>query len=243
MKRKLKFIYIISLLTPLFLSAQVDTTSTVYKQRYGLRIGIDISKLIRKTLDKNYFGAEAVADYRINYSYYAAAEAGFERKTTETDFFKFKTTGSFLKFGVDYNTYGNWYGMENMIYAGGRYATSLFEQDLESYSINNRNNEYWEEPLEGKNPDILGEYSGRMAHWIELLIGMKVELFHNLYAGLDIRLKKMIYNKPSGFPNYWIPGFGRVWENGTIGVGYNYTITYLIPFYRKKPPKQEKDKK
>lgn len=245
MKIKLKFICIISIIgSVLTLQAQTDSIVNSYRQRYGLRLGMDISKLLRTALDKNYYGIQAVADYRISYKYYLAGELGVENKSTQTDYFNFKTTGGFLKLGVDYNTYNNWYGMENMIYIGARYATSLFEQDLESYIINDRHNQYWEESLQGKNPDILKIYPNRTAHWLELLIGIKVELLKNLYASADLRLKKMIYNPHQGFPNFWIPGFERVWDGGSIGVGYNYTLTYLIPFYRKKkiitPTKKDK---
>ncbi|MDO5608869.1 MAG: DUF6048 family protein [Capnocytophaga sp.] len=230
-----KYIFIISLLSAGWVSAQETTDGQPeYKQRYGLRIGVDISKPARSFFDKNYWGLELMGDYRINYRLYAAAELGHEKKTTEEDYFTYTTNGQFLKLGVDYNTYGNWYGMENLVYVGGRYAFSRFSQELNSYSVY-KTNQYWNESLAGTNTDWLRTYDGRTAHWLELIIGMKVELLRNFYAGTSIRLGYMIVNTDSGgFPNYWIPGFNRLWEGSNFGMSYNYSLTYLIPLYKKK---------
>lgn len=70
-------------------------TATVYKQRYGLRIGADLSKLALPFFNSNYYGLELVGDYRLTSNYYAAAEIGTERKTTDEDFFKYTTKVSF----------------------------------------------------------------------------------------------------------------------------------------------------
>jgi hypothetical protein len=40
-------------------------------------------------------------------------------------------------------------------------------------------------------------------------------------------------NKPSGFDNLYIPGFNRTYD-GSFGVGFNYTVSYFIPIYKKK---------
>lgn len=237
MKKMQKFIFIISLVFVQLSVAQVfkrenPKDSVVYKQRYGLRIGGDVSKLIRPFLDKNYYGLELVGDYRINFKYYIAGELGWERKSTTEDHFSYKTDGQFIRLGLDYNTYGNWYGMENMIYVGGRYAFALFGQDLTSYSIH-KDNQYWSENLNGVDSQWIRNFEGRTAHWLELLFGIKVELLRNLYAGASLRLGFMIINSYDSFPNYWIPGFARVREDSRFGASYNYTITYLIPLYKK----------
>ena len=46
-------------------------------------------------------------------------------------------------------------------------------------------------------------------------------------------LKKMISTKePSNFKNLYAPGFNRIYLNN-MGIGFNYTISYLIPIIRK----------
>lgn len=241
MKKTLTYSFIISFLFYQTTIAQEDTKETTYKQRYGLRVGMDVSKPIRSFLQKGYSGLEFVGDYRWNYNYYLAAEVGFENRSKNEDFFSYKTTGQFIRLGIDYNAYNNWYGMENMIYMGGRYAFSRFAQELTSYMIYTTN-PYWEENTTGNNPNWLRSYEGRTAHWLEVILGMKVELFTNLFAGASLRLGVMIANPTDSFPNYWIPGFNRVREGSRFGANFNYTITYLIPLYKKEKEKKKTDK-
>src|SRR5690554_4129425 len=104
-------------------TAAVDTVSVqkesqdsaVYKQRYGLRVGIDFSKPIRSLVEEDYRGLELIADFRISHNVYIAGELGNEEKTRQEDNYNFTTSGSYLKVGLDWNTYDNWYGMENII--------------------------------------------------------------------------------------------------------------------------------
>ena len=37
---------------------------------------------------------------------------------------------------------------------------------------------------------------------------------------------------PENFKSLYAPGFNRIFETGT-GFGFNYTLTYLIPFKKK----------
>ena len=258
MKKKLLFVFIISLLSVSYGFAQenklkpVDSLTKkdkikeipseklegispdkIYYQHYGLRIGADISRPIRSLLDKSYQGLELVGDYRLNYRYYLAGEIGKERKVSENNYFDFTTNGQYIKFGIDYNSYTNWYGMENQIYVGARYGFSLFSQDLNSYIIH-KDNQYFTENTAGSSAEWLKKYSGRTAHWFEIVLGIKAELLHNLYAGASVRVGVLALQTDSkGFPNYYIPAFGRVYENSRFGASFNYTLTYLIPFYKK----------
>ena len=258
MKRKLIYICIINWFCFAGLQAQTASRTTTtgstasrttaialpekpkapaYQQRYGLRVGADLSKLIRPFLNSDYYGLELVGDYRLSFAYYAAAEIGIERKKTNEDFFAYTTEGQFLRAGFDYNSYGNWYGMENQIYVGARYGFSLFSQDLNSYIIH-KDNQYFTENTAGNSAEWLKKYSGRTAHWFEIVLGIKAELLHNLYAGASVRVGVLALQTDSkGFPNYYIPAFGRVYENSRFGASFNYTLTYLIPFYKraKKP--------
>ena len=255
MKKELIYICIISMLWVAGLKAQTATRTTsqttialpekqeapVYKQRYGLRVGADLSKLVRPFFDKDYYGLELVGDYRLTTNYYFAAELGHEKRSKNEDFYTYTTQGQFLRAGFDYNTYGNWYGMENMIYGGARDGISLVSQDLTSYTIH-KDNQYWTENIIGSDPSFLKKYDGRTAHWLELVVGIKAELLHNLYAGASVRVGLLVaQTNNSGFPNYYIPAFGRVHEGSRFGVGFNYTLSYLIPLYKKEKKKEEAD--
>lgn len=229
--------YIISLLVfalPLLNVAQTSQDTLVYKERYGLRIGIDVSKPVRAFFDDDYTGLEVVGDIRISKRFYLAGELGTEQKTTQEDLFNFTSKGSYFKVGLDYNTYENWYGMENSIYTGLRISASTFSQELNSYSFFT-DTPYWQEPQEaGNNPDLLREFKNLNALWAEAVFGLKAEMFNNLYFGASIRLHYLISDKASNkFPNLWIPGFNKVTLSNNFGVSFNYTVSYFIPLYKK----------
>lgn len=236
----------LSVETAAIVTLQVQETnqdSAVYKQRYGLRIGIDISKPIRSFLEDDYQGLELLADFRISHNVYIAGALGNEEKTTQEDNYNFTTSGSYLKVGLDWNTYENWYGMENIINLGFRVGASTFSQTLNSYQIYNTN-QYWEEIQSGiTGEDMLGEYSGLNALWAEIVLGIKVELFRNVFMGASVNLNYLINNNEAGnFPNLFIPGFNKVTDGSKFGVGYNYSISYLIPIFKgNKPQKQQPD--
>lgn len=127
--------------------------TVTYKQPYGLRVGIDLSRPLISFLEDDYTGLEFVGDYRLTQKLYLAGELGNEKKTigvplgneindADGDLYNFTASGSYIKLGIDYNTYGNWYGEQNMIYIGGRYAFSSFSQTLNEYKIFNTDR-YW----------------------------------------------------------------------------------------------------
>src|SRR6478672_1464523 len=101
-----------------------NDTAVVKTDRYGLRVGVDLSKLARSFYEDNYKGLEIVGDYRLTKKFWLAGEIGNENKTTDDDQLDFKTKGTYFKVGFDYNTYENWLDMENQITIGLRYSIS-----------------------------------------------------------------------------------------------------------------------
>ena len=205
-----------------------DSLPKVYPDVYGLRIGIDVVKASRNFWDKDYKGLEFNADYRYNKKWYLAAEAGFEDRFKEDDQLSYTTTGMFLKLGAERNFHQNWLDMDNLIYVGGRYGLSYHNQTLHSYRVNT-GNAYFDEEMQ--YPEL--KSTGLMAHWLELVVGIKVEVANNLYVGMNARLKGLFYQtQPEGFENLYYPGFGQKYS-GNIGVGFGYTVSYMIPFKKK----------
>jgi hypothetical protein len=221
-------IFIISLFISVAGFCQQENDTIKRKESYGIRIGADISKPIISFLDSDKKGFELTGDVRFLRNYYAAVELGFEDVISTEDYMKFTTKGSFIKVGVNYNAYQNWKGMTNEIYFGGRYGFSFFNQTLNSYTPNIKGT-YFEAILLEPNT----EFKDLSAHWLEFVVGMKVETFKNLYLGTQISIKKIINTKePTNFKNLYIPGFNRVFLND-MGIGFNYSISYLIPIVKK----------
>jgi hypothetical protein len=243
MKHISKFTFSIALVLLSFLGNAQDTSvsektkekatikkdsTPVKKERYGLRLGVDLFKLTRSFYETDYRGLELVADYRLTRRHYLAAEIGNENKTVDDDQVNFTTKGTYIKVGFDFNSFQNWGNMENIISVGLRYGVSSFSQTLNSYQIYNPN------PYFGESPVIIsGEnFDGLSAQWIEVVAGMKAEVFNNVFVGFSFRLNRLISQKiPNNFDNLYIPGFNRTYD-GAFGVGFNYTVSYFIPLYK-----------
>jgi len=200
------------------------------KEKYGLRVGGDLGKLIRSFVDDDYTGFEVSADYRLKKRLYIAGELGFDKKNTVTDYLNVTTNGSYIKAGIDYNMYQNWLDMDNMIYAGFRVCASTFSQKLNGYTIYSTD-PYWSPQLTSSD---LQEFSGLTAIWPEIMLGIKTQLLNNLYLSLNVQFKiSASQTEPSNFENLYIPGFNKTYDSSGIGVGYSYTLSYRIPLYKK----------
>lgn len=210
---------------------KIITDTLVYKQKYGLRLGTDLSKLVRTFFEDDYTGFEIMGDYRLTKNMYLAGEIGNEERTLENEVLNNTTKGSYFKGGIDINMYKNWLDMENMIYAGFRVGASTFSQKLNDYKVYNVYNQYWNEQVSIEEGT---EFKGLTAVWIELQIGIKAELFNNLYAGINVQLKGLVtQSEPDNYENIYIPGFNRTYDSGSFGVGFGFNIAYLIPIFKK----------
>ena len=210
-------------------TVQTDTLKPK-TDRYGLIVGVDINKIARSLYDSNYKGIAFTGDYRLTKKYYLYGEIGNENVTIDDPQLNTTSKGSYLKVGFDYNGYTNWLDMENMITVGMRYGFSTFSEQLNDYDIYNPH------PYFGQIPSITsGEmYNGLTASWAEVAAGINVKVFNNIYVGFNLQLKMLVTNsEPGNFENLYIPGFNRTYD-GNFGAGFNYTVSYFIPIYKKK---------
>lgn len=206
----------------------VDTLK-VATEKYGIRLGGDLSKLARTAFESGYSGFELAADLRFAKRFYAAAEIGFEDREWDKDGLQANASGSYIKIGGDFNAYRNWIGMNNAIFAGLRYGLASFSQELTSYTIYTTDTTF---PAETRTDPR--KFSGLNASWAEFILGVKTEVFNNLYLSLNVQLKYLISEKlPDNFDNLIIPGFNRTYDYSEFGVGYGYTLTYLIPILKR----------
>ncbi len=240
MKQQHIFTYFSSILMMLFFcvstNAQNDSIvssindSIKVKEKYGLRLGSDIGKLIRSFVDEDYSGFEINGDFRLKKRLYIAGEIGIEEKKDDNNYLNITTKGTYLKAGIDYNMYQNWLDMDNMVYSGFRMGASTFSHTLNSYQVYNTN-QYWQTQFASSTPQ---EFNDLTAIWVELILGIKAELFTNLFLGINVQLKGLVsQTEPENFTNIYIPGFNKTFDSTKIGVGYGYSISYRIPLYKK----------
>ncbi|WP_405206065.1 DUF6048 family protein [Aquimarina sp. LLG6339-5] len=240
MKQLHTYLFFISLLVSGTILGQEETNISARdtlppSEKYGLRLGVDIGRLIRTAVNDDYSGFEINADYRVYKNYYLAAEIGNESLLRDETNIEVEGSGNYIRLGIDYNTYKNWYGMQNNIYAGLRYGFTTFDQTLNNYNIftgtdffdlDNNPENFRNERRESKD---------LTAGWIEFVLGLKVEVLNNLYLGASVSLRRLVNEEdPAGFENLFIPGYGRTNDFSEFGVGYTYTISYLIPFIKRK---------
>ncbi len=233
------FISITAVFTLLFcasVNAQNDTIVGVQKDsvkiklKYGLRVGGDISKLVRSFVEEGYSGFEITADFRLKKRLYVAGELGTEEKNTDNEYLSITTKGSYIKGGIDLNLYENWLDMDNMIYFGFRIGASSFSHELNNFLVYNTN-QYWGEQFAVEEKQ---EFKSLTAFWGEVQLGIKVEMFNNLYMGFNAQLKMLASETaPDNFENIYIPGFHKTFDSSGIGVGLAYTLSYRIPVFKK----------
>lgn len=208
---------------------QQDTL--LYPDQYGLRVGVNLSKPIRSLIDENYSGVEILGDFRIAKNYYLAAELGNEKYIFDAPNLKMTSKGSYFKVGANYNAYNNWMGMENSIFVGLRYGFATFQETLDEYTIYS-SSAYFEPDVRTINET----YKDLTASWIEFQFGVKTEVLNHLYLGIHVELKRRLSQKTPPYidSNVYIPGFQRTYDRSKFGAGWGYSITYMIPFFKKK---------
>jgi len=231
MRKALILLFCISLLgfTNLYAQEEDHQDTLKIKSPYGIRVGGDIGKLARTAIDKDYRGFSITGDMRISKKFYVAAELGNEKKHWNKDQLSADIEGSYLKAGIDYNAYNNWLDMNNAIYVGFRYGYSNFKETLYSYRVYTT-----DKLLPSEIREVNQTFDNLDLHWLEFQFGIKAELFKNLFLGLNLEVKASITEKrPENFGVLYAPGFNRTYDNSSFGVGYGYTLTYLIPFFKK----------
>ena len=240
MKKKQIYLFIISIwLSTNMLVSQTELNSSdslVKKDKLltinKLRLGIDLFKPIISSSEGDNLNYEFIGDLQVTENLYLAGEYGLIDRRIEDENINFNSSGRFLRIGFNYNMFKNWVGMDNSIYLGLRYATSDFSNKIIDYTVRNQDS-YFSNLVDSEYQTI--EYSDLSGNWIEIVAGLKVETFNNVYLGLSLRLNKLLSNsKPDNFDTLFIPGFNKVTDDNTFGSGFNYTLTYSIPLKKRK---------
>ncbi len=230
--RMLKYYISIILAFNFFINSfsQTEADSINIKNKFGLRAGVDLSKLLNSAFNDDYEGFEVNADLRILKNIYISAEIGTEKKIISNDYLNTEAKGNYLKAGGDYNMYTNWLGMDNLIYSGFRIGFSNFSQTINSYTIYDVNNQPWGQATY-YNPIVSDNLN---ALWMEFIVGIKTQILNNLFLGFNIQLKNLISNKTkNNIDNIYIPGFNRTYDSSSLGSGFSYSISYLVPIIKK----------
>lgn len=228
--RMLKFF--ISLISFLFINITLSNVSLKNDtiEKFGIRVGADIHKIIRSASNNDYTGFSFDADIRLKESIYISSEIGNEEKQINNSYINSTAKGNYLKFGAKFKLNKKDIGTQNITYSGLNIGFSGFDQTINSYTIYNTNSSTWGESIINE-PINLNDLN---ALWFEILFGLKTEIINNLFLGFEIQLKNIISQKnKQEITNFYIPGFNRTYDSSGIGAGFSYTISYLIPVIKK----------
>lgn len=198
-------------------------------EKFGVRAGIDINKIVKSATDDDYKGLSISGDIRLKESFYVYSEIGNEEKQISSDYLNSSVKGTYLKFGVNFKM-NNDIRTQNIVYSGFNFGFSNFDQNINRYTIYNTNSTYWGESTINEPKNL----SNLNALWVELVFGLKTEILNNLFLGFELQLKSVIKQKNiQNISNLYIPGFNRTYDSSGLGAGFSYTVSYLIPIIKK----------
>ena len=199
------------------------------KKPITLRGGIDLYGSVRSQVDDQFSGFEWVTDVNLTDDLYVAAEVGTVERTIQSEQINFTADGSFIKLGIDYNMYENWKGMDNQVYIGLRFARSTHALKVNNYVLYTTDHFFDQNPIASGYSS--GSRTGLTAQWLEVIAGVKTAIVKNIYLGFSLRLNVLMSDtQPTDFDNLYIPGFQKVTDENRFGIGFNYTLTYALPF-------------
>lgn len=192
--------------------------------QYGLRLGIDLSRIPVHYFNPYRTDFEIQGDARVDTDLYVAAEAGWNKTRLDNQpVFEYHSQGYYLKAGVDYNLIKLEFPQEaNMVYAGFRYGVARMTRTIPQYQVNDP---YW--------GNVNGSFSTKtlVPQWGELILGMKAEVLNNLFLGWALHLRILTtQNIDKQVRPYIIPGFGVATKNSVFDV--SYTLSYRIPLWK-----------
>ena len=231
MKINLMLKYFISIITLLFVNITLGNVKTANDtlEKFGVRAGLDLNKIIRSATHEDYSGFSLSGDIRLKESFYVFYEIGNEEKDINSNYLNSSVKGTYVKFGVNFKL-NNDIRTQNIVYSGLRVGYSNFDQSINSYTIYNTHSIYWGNSTINTPINL----SNLNALWIEFIFGMKTEILNNLFLGFELQLKKVIKQKNiQNITNFYIPGFNKTYDSSGLGAGFSYTVSYLIPIIKK----------
>ncbi len=188
-----------------------------YQKFTYFRLGVDVSKLIKSQLAKDYKTYEFQFDANYTKSTNLALEIGTGSSVVNNQFLNYKSNNTFIRLGIDKTFFGKEFlGDMDNAFVGVRYAFSPVKRLGATYTIQD---------------NIWGNTSGTIdaaafvAHWIELNGGFRMEIIKNVFAGWNIRAKTFLNPKKFELlPPTYLSGYGSGDKNAAFD--YNFYILY-----------------
>ncbi len=187
----------------------------------GLSLGIDIAPFIMRLIKDERTGFAFIGRYGIKNRWFANAEVGFEHIKYNKEDYNYKSNGTFIRVGVDYDIFNSEdFPFNDNIFVGLRYAYAWQTHESEHFTIVDS---YW------------GDYSGSVgssavnSHSIDAVGGIRCEVLRNFYMSWTLRCRFLLASTHSDdLKPYAIAGYGKY--DSRVAFGFTYTLEYQIPF-------------
>jgi hypothetical protein len=199
--------------------AKKEKTITISDSMYMIRFGVDASKFVLNELLKKHKSYEFSIEWYTKKERFWTAEFGFGNSSVDYDYLEYNSQNWFAKIGFDKMVFtrkkiNDWSG----VFWGLRYGVAGCKRGNAMYKI--------DDGLGGVGNG--GEpQKNALVHWGEVVLGMKVELSKNIFAGWTGRFKLLANPKTFGnLPPYYIAGYG--YGDKSINFDFNFFINYSI---------------
>lgn len=199
--------------------AENDTVKTPFFQ--GLFVEFDVAPLVESALVNKY--AQSVQGNvmaNIKNRFFPVVELGFAHSSlTNSKDGYFTTSGLFEKIGMDFRLIKpnpKATIINNFVLGGLRLGMSHFNYSLTNMEVEDG---YW------GGSEIIDENSlSSTKIWFEIVAGMRVSIYKNIYMGWNVRNKRLLNNSKEGeVASWYIPGYGI---NNTSAWGFSYIVGY-----------------
>ncbi|MFR1237083.1 MAG: DUF6048 family protein [Barnesiella sp.] len=192
----------------------------IYPLFNGIMIGINVFDPIANLCGQKYGNYEIGIEVDLLNRFFPVWEIGIgHAKSTPEDMnFTYLTKGAlYNRIGLNYNfKYKS--DSPSFFYIGLRYGFSMFSYDINDITMNSP---YWEESQVINIPDQKSH-----AHWLEGLVGLRVQIYKNFFMGWSVRYKYMLsYKKNINSDPWFIPGYGTKGSS----LGFTYNLMYRLP--------------
>lgn len=190
----------------------------------GLLLTADLASPVMNLFGTQYGNYEVALEADFFHRFFPVVEVGIGMANykPQDNNYTFKCDPvPYMRLGVNYNFFYN-NGSESFFSLGVRYGLTGFSYAWEDVTIGNS---YWDSETVVSTPK-----HSSFAHWGEIVVGLRVQVYKNFYMGWSGRYRYMFScgTSPYGDP-YFVPGFGP--KAG--GWGFTYTIGYSIPIKSK----------
>ncbi len=191
---------------------------------FGPRIGLDISRFVYLFLDPAETAAEATLDAEVYRNLYPVLEVGYSSLDEKEGDFDYSMNGGYFRVGADYNVLKpKERSVHHTLTVGLRYGLAQFKHRAEHVTIPS---DYWGDYLLESHENSL------TGHWLELVGGVKAEIFNNFFLGWSLRYKILLNPEIDPlFTPLIVPGYGKGSMNR--GLGFSYTVSYMFPILKK----------